>query len=114
MNFKHNSEKIWLENEDGKTIAEIDFPETAPMTVTIWHTEVDESLRGQKVAGKLVQAAADQLRSEGRKAIVTCSYASRWFNHHPEYDDVLLDAAKEHERAKETVGNACGLKPRKA
>lgn len=114
MDFKHSSEKIWLENEDGKTIAEIDFPETAADTVTIWHTEVDECLRGQKVAGKLVQAAADQLRSEGRKAIVTCSYASRWFDRHPEYDDVLLDAAKEHERAKETTGDACGLKPRKA
>ena len=28
MKFKENNQKIWMENEEGKVIAEIDFPET--------------------------------------------------------------------------------------
>ena len=52
---------------------------------------VDPSLRGQGVAGQLVKRAAGALRSTGRKARVTCSYARDWFARHPEEADVLVD-----------------------
>lgn len=83
-----------MENASGQMIAEIDFPEQQPGVVNITHTFVDDSLRGQGVAGKITQAAADQLRLEGRKAALSCSYAIRWFGSHPEYADVLWDPEK--------------------
>ena len=52
------------------------------------HTYVDESLRGQGVAGKLMTALAQNLRESNRKAIATCPYAMDWFEKHPEYEDV--------------------------
>ena len=78
-----------FQDERPKLIAEITFPMTEPGVYCIDHTFVDPSLRGQGAAGKLVQAAADQLRQRGMKAELTCSYAQKWFGEHPEQGDLL-------------------------
>ena len=88
MDFSYFSDKITI-NDQTKTLAEVDFPELEPGLVDINHTFVDDSLRGQGVAGKLMEAAADPLRSEGKKAVLSCSYAVKWFEKHPEYQDIL-------------------------
>ncbi len=89
MNFYHDANKISLLDEHDKTLAEITFPDVNDHTVNIDHTFVDDSLRGQGVAGKLVKAAAEQIKSQNKKAVLTCSYAVKWFAGHPEYDDLL-------------------------
>ena len=110
MEFKHAENKIWLENEAGKEIAVIDFPEERPGVVNIVHTQVDGCLQGQGVAGKITQAAADRLRKEGRKAVLSCSYSIRWFGMHPEYADILADPEAEAEKAQMLGGAACGIR----
>ena len=87
--LQYEKERVYALDEDGKLVAEITFPETAPGVYTMDHTFVDPSLRGQGAAGKLVQAAADQLRQRGMKAELTCSYAQKWFGEHPEQGDLL-------------------------
>lgn len=89
MEFQHEKGRIALYNEAGTTIAEVTFPPIGDTLVNLNHTFVDGSLRGQGVAGKLMQEAAAQLRREHKKAILTCSYAQQWFEKHPEYDDVV-------------------------
>lgn len=89
MEFQSVPGRLWAENEEGRLIAEITFPEVAPGVANIDHTFVDGSLRGQGVAGRLVQGAADQLRSRGMKAVATCSYAVKWFESHPDQRDLL-------------------------
>lgn len=89
MEFYYTMNRIYATNESGDTIAEITFPPVDNTTVNIDHTFVDGSLRGQGVAGKLVQAAAESLRRSGKKAVVTCSYAKTWFEKHPEFSDIL-------------------------
>ena len=89
MTFTTEENRIFYA-EDGKTLAEVTFPVCGPETVVIDHTWVDSSLRGQGVAGQLVRRAAGALRSTGRKARVTCSYARDWFVRHPEEADVLV------------------------
>ena len=110
MGFEFSKNRIWMKDAQGRTIAEIDFPEESAGVVNITHTFVDNSLRGQGIAGRITQAAADQLRSEGRKAVLSCSYAVKWFDEHPEYADVLADAEAEKERAKMFGGPACSIK----
>ncbi|MGN0621655.1 MAG: GNAT family N-acetyltransferase, partial [Porcipelethomonas sp.] len=61
MNFKIESNRILKEDENGKVIAEITFPETEKGIFCIDHTFVDDSLRGQGVAGQLVQLAVDKI-----------------------------------------------------
>ena len=72
----------------GKTLARVTFPALDAETVELDHTFVDDSLRGQGVAGKLLEAAAAELRKRGLKAVPTCSYAVKWFGKHPEFADV--------------------------
>ncbi|MDO4274244.1 MAG: GNAT family N-acetyltransferase [Eubacteriales bacterium] len=89
MEFYYTMNRIYALNEKGDTIAEITFPPMDKDTVNIDHTFVDDSLRGQGVAGKLMLAAAESLRRSGKKAVPTCSYAQAWFEKHPEFADIL-------------------------
>lgn len=89
MNFIYETNKIYAKNEDGKIIAEVDFPLVDEQTVEIMHTFVDDSLRGQGVAAKLMQAAADTVRKQGKKARLTCSYAVKWFEKNSEQQDLI-------------------------
>lgn len=88
MDFTYYSNQIALYDQE-KVIAEVTFPEIDSETVDINHTFVDDSLRGQGVAGKLMEAAAEKLRSQGKKAVLSCSYAVKWFEKHPEYQDII-------------------------
>lgn len=36
-----------------------------------------------------MEAAAKQLRETDKKAVLTCSYAVKWFEKHPEYSSVV-------------------------
>ena len=76
----------------GRLVAEITFPCTQPGIYTIDHTFVDPSLRGQSIAGQLLAAAVEQIRSNGWRARPTCSYAVKWFSQHPEASDLLENA----------------------
>lgn len=109
MKFKENDHKIWMEDEKGKVIAEIDFPEVGENTVNITHTEVDPSLGGQGIAGKLTEAAAKKIQASGKKAELSCSYAIKWFGKHDEYREILADADAEEQKAQEVAGPACSI-----
>lgn len=67
-----------MQNDKGDVIAYVTFPETEEGVFTIDHTVVDESLRGQGVASKLVKAAVDEIESRGGIVKATCSYAAKW------------------------------------
>lgn len=89
MEFKYKDNMIYLENEQGEVVAKITFPETEEGVVDINHTFVDVSLRGQGVAGKLMEEAYRKIKEENKKAVPTCSYAVQWFEKHAECRDVL-------------------------
>ena len=98
MEFKENKEKIWLENDEGKIIAYVEFPEINGIA-NVMHTVVDPSLRGQGVAGKLMDALVAKMEKEDRKLELTCSYTIGWFNKNREHENVLVDAEKEYTKA---------------
>lgn len=87
--FIEEKNRIFLNNETGDMVAEITFPSIDDNTVDINHTFVDESLRGQGIAGKLVLAAVDKLRNEKKKIVATCPYVVTWFQRNEEYKDLL-------------------------
>ena len=89
MNLIHEQGRIYAKDPSGRTVAEVTFPRIGEKTADIRHTFVDESLRGQGAAGLLMRETARTLRSEGRKARLTCSYARQWFAQHPEEQDIV-------------------------
>ncbi|HHU22965.1 MAG TPA: N-acetyltransferase [Clostridiales bacterium] len=57
--------------------------------VDICHTFVDESLRGQGIADKLVRAVIAEIQPKEYKIRTSCPYAKTWFSSHPEYADLM-------------------------
>ncbi|MHC1722061.1 MAG: GNAT family N-acetyltransferase [Aminipila sp.] len=78
MIFKHEHSRIYYKDQNGKVLAEILFPTDADGTANITHTFVDDSLRGQGIAGKLMEMAMEQIKSERKTPKFTCSYAIKW------------------------------------
>lgn len=75
---------------DGKKVGEIDFILREDGLYDIYHTEVDSSMNGKGLAGKLVAAAADAIAKEQKQTRATCSYASAWLKRHHEYDSLFV------------------------
>lgn len=84
------SNAVLYVDKDGKVFGEVTFPAVDKSTVDINHTFVDESLRGQGVAGKLLNQVVQELEETGRQARATCSYAASWFREHPEKAGLLV------------------------
>ena len=84
MEYTSLPHSIKSKAENGKILAEITFPETAPGIYTIDHTYVSEALAGQGIAGKLVEMAVGQIRKQGGEVRATCPYAAVWLKKHPE------------------------------
>lgn len=78
MDFLKSENKIYLEDENGKIIAEIDFEKLEDNKYNIYHTFVDDSLRGRGIASKLVEAAVKEIKSRNGIVEATCSYAKSW------------------------------------
>ena len=81
----------------GEFYVEVNGSRDALMTYTwagedkiiIDHTEVGDSLRGQGVGYKLVEASVNFMRAKGIKVIPLCPFAKSVFDKKAEYNDVL-------------------------
>ena len=69
--------------QNGKIIAEIDFPSFGTDEITITHTFVDDCLRGQGYAKKLVEAVISYAKTHQKFIRATCSYAQHYFEKNP-------------------------------
>lgn len=74
----------------GKEIGEIEFKELDKNTVDIYHTYVDPDYQGKNIASQLVEELFKKLKTENKKAVVSCSYVAHWTEKHPEYSDQCL------------------------
>lgn len=90
MLFIHENNKIYMNDDNNHMIAVVTFPKEGDNTVNIDHTYVDDSLRGQGIAGKMMEETVKQLRESNLKAKLSCSYAVKWFEEHPECADVVV------------------------
>ncbi|WP_101773303.1 GNAT family N-acetyltransferase [Peptostreptococcus faecalis] len=90
MDFIYEENRIYLNDENGDTIAEIDFPKVGENHVDLNHTYVSPVLRGQGVAEKLLLSAIDVIKSKNWKAYTSCSYVDGWAESHPEKTDIFI------------------------
>ncbi|MBB4041895.1 hypothetical protein GGR34_003578 [Microvirga flocculans] len=57
--------------------------------LVIRHVEAAIPLRGTGAASDLMRGVAEIARSEGRRIMPLCGYASSWLRRHKEYGDLL-------------------------
>ncbi|MBP0902544.1 GNAT family N-acetyltransferase [Mariniflexile gromovii] len=80
---------FYIEIDDVK-VAEMTYSNAAPNKIIIDHTEVSDSLKGQGVGYKLVDATVAYLRANNLKVIPLCPFANAVFKKkHEQYADVL-------------------------
>lgn len=89
MDLVMERDRVQVLDEAWNVLAEVTFPQVEPGVVEINHTFVDESLRGQGVAGELLGRAVASIAASGYYARPTCSYAVSWFEKHPEHAALL-------------------------
>lgn len=78
MEYIIDENRIYCEDDNNNVIAEITYFKSDDNTFCIDHTFVDDSLRGQGIAGQLVSRAVDEITKKGFSVTATCSYAKRW------------------------------------
>lgn len=87
--FVEEKNRIYCKNEEGEVVAEVTFPDLDENTIEVNHTFVDDSLRGQGIAGQLLEAAAAKAKRESKKVIPSCSYAIKWFEKNDNYSEIV-------------------------
>ena len=90
MDWKYKNGRIYSVDEKNELLAEATFVHIANGEVNVDHTYVNPMLRGQGIAGKMMEIVAEYFRKESLKATATCSYANTWLRKHKEaYSDII-------------------------
>ncbi|MEG0440467.1 GNAT family N-acetyltransferase [Solibacillus cecembensis] len=89
LNKSSNGHGAFEYELDGQRVAEITWAEHNGI-MSIDHTYVSNVLRGQGVAKKLLDEAANYARKEQLKVNAVCSYVVSAFEKSNEYDDIKV------------------------
>jgi len=75
----------------GKRLAEMTYSAAGKSMIIIDHTDVSDELRGTGASARLVEAAVQWARAEGKKIVPLCPFAKSVFDKTPIYRDVLRE-----------------------
>jgi len=90
MNWTYEDGRIYSIDDKNELMAEATFVFKENREVDIDHTYVHPTLRGQGVAGKMMETVAAYLKEKGLKASASCPYANAWLKKHREsYSDIV-------------------------
>ena len=57
------------------------------------HTVITQPKRGAGYGTRLIRTALDDVRAQGRRIVAQCPFIAEFVTEHPEYADLLADAA---------------------
>jgi len=90
----HNSVEHRFETWIEGYLSKLDYIQDGRNFV-ITHVGVSPELRGQGIAGKIVQVGLEYAKAQSLRVVPMCSYAAAYIRKHPEY--VELTRQPEHE-----------------
>ena len=73
---------------EGKKLGLMTYSQAGPDKIIIDHTEVDDSLKGQGIGYKFVEASVEYARENSLKIVPLCPFANAVFKKRSEYNDV--------------------------
>jgi len=88
-NIEKGENKFYIGDDIKEPLAELTFVESGENRIVVDHTYVSEELRGQGIAGKLVDEVVSYAREKNKKIIPLCPYAKEKIEKTQEYHDVL-------------------------
>jgi predicted GNAT family acetyltransferase len=80
--------ETWIDDK----LSKLDYIEDGKNFV-ITHVGVQPELRGQGVAGKIVQVGLEYAKERSLRVVPMCSYAAAYIRRHPEY----VELTRQHE-----------------
>ena len=90
MEFQITEGRIFYLDEQQAVLAEATYAPVRAGVVDINHTYVSPVLRGQGIAGQLMELLAVELRKQSLKAVASCSYAEVWLERNrAAYADII-------------------------
>ena len=79
---------FYLRDDDGETLGEMTYSKAGDHLLIFDHTWVDDSLRGEGQARRLLDHAMEWVRSEGKKVNPLCPYVKSQFDKDERFDDL--------------------------
>lgn len=92
MEIKKGNNRFYIGESEENPIARITWKNGGNNVIIIDHTIVDPSLRGQGIAGKLLDTVVEMARAENLKIVPVCSYAVVKMGRNDKYKDVLKES----------------------
>ena len=84
----HNNRSAFIIEENGERVAEM-VVGIASNEMTVYHTEVNDQLKGKGVGKKLLDEMVEYCRQHNLKVIPRCTYVLAQFQRHEdEYSDI--------------------------
>ncbi|MGA7616986.1 MAG: GNAT family N-acetyltransferase [Thermoanaerobaculia bacterium] len=91
MEIEHDQNHHEFVARNGRGEAKLGYRPKDGGVIDIQHTNVDDDLRGEGVASALVERAFQYARENDLRVIATCTFAKRWAEKHPEWNDVMKE-----------------------
>ncbi len=92
MNINHNdtgTEGAFSITKEGTQAALLTYTKIGNDRISLDHTEVNASLRGEGAGKELVKAAVDFARKSNLKIVPKCPFAAHVFEEEKDWQDVL-------------------------
>lgn len=89
LTIQKGENKFYIGDDIKEPLAEITFVESGEDRIVVDHTYVSNELRGQGVAGKLVEEVVQYAREKNKRIIPLCPYVKKKMDKIPEFQDVL-------------------------
>jgi uncharacterized protein len=89
VEIKKGQQQFYIGDREDVAIARITFEWETEHVIVANHTYVDEALRGQQVAKKLLDVLVSYARENNLKIRPLCSYVVKAFERYEEYQDII-------------------------
>ncbi|WP_067826559.1 GNAT family N-acetyltransferase [Nocardia inohanensis] len=73
---------------DGTLAGQTDYVDSGAQRI-FFHTEIDDGFAGQGLASKLIRAALDDTRAQGKRIVPVCPFVKAFVEKNHEFDDIL-------------------------
>ncbi len=96
---------------DGELAGWLDYVVGEHGAIALPHTRVKDEFGGRGLAGELVRAGLDDIRSQGYRVDPQCPYVQGWIDKHPEYADLVGRTGSDVTDVADTMEEVTGIDP---